>query len=436
MASSLRTIATLHVPQHRTLPLAQPTLLHRWLRSYPSADWYKSNRLLRASNLEVELVAEVLRFTMRIKTIKRALTAVVACAASLSIAGGELQAAAFQDAPPAPVYAQQNGTPPPNQPVPSQLTPEQLQELVAPIALYPDALVAQILAASAYPTQIVEADRFMQQHPELKGKDLGAEVDKQDWDPSVKALTQFPSVLANLDKNLTWTSELGDANANQSAAVMDAVQVMRQKAEAAGNLKSTPQQTVTNQGSTVVIQPADPEVVYVPTYDPAVVYGYPVGLWPGFYYPWWGPGAYLSFGIGFGVGAFFGFGWGWRGWGFDWGHRGLLYGGGRYAYHSRSFYNRSAYFHGGGRGGYGGGFRGGAPYARGDRGARGFADHGGGNRGFGGSRPGAFGGINRGGDTRGFEARGRSSFGGGGFRGGGGGGFHGGGGGHGGGGHH
>jgi len=348
---------------------------------------------------------------------------VVACMLSVAIGGGELQVYAYQDPPPAPVYASQDGAPPvnqstANQPVPAQLTPEQLQELVAPIALYPDALVAQILAASAYPTQIVEADRFLQQNPGLKGKDLGAAVDQKDWDPSVKALTQFPSVLSNLDKNLTWTSELGDANANQAEAVMDAVQFMRQKAESAGNLQTTPQQTVSNQGSNVVIQPADPEVVYVPTYDPAIVYGYPVGLWPGFYYPWWGPGAFLSFGVGFGIGAFYGFGWGWGGWGFDWGHRGILYGGGRYAFHSRAFYNRNAYFNGGGRGGDGG-FRGGSPYNRGDRGARGFADQG--NRG--GSRPGAFGGVNRGGDTRGFESRGRSSFGGGG------GGFHGGGGG-------
>jgi hypothetical protein len=106
---------------------------------------------------------------------------------------------------------------------PTQQTPEQLQQLVAPIALYPDALVAQILAASAYPTEIVEADRWMQQHPDLKGQQLGDEVNNQPWDPSVKALTQFPSVLANLDKNLSWTSSLGDAYVNQQQAVMDAV---------------------------------------------------------------------------------------------------------------------------------------------------------------------------------------------------------------------
>src|SRR5258708_7971750 len=258
-----------------------------------------------------------------------------------------------------------------------QHSPQELQQLVAPIALYPDALVAQILAASAYPTQIVEAQRFLQQNPNLKGKELGDAVNQQDWDPSVKALVQFPSVLANMDKDVSWTSELGDANYNQQADVMDAIQYMRKKAEDAGHLQSTPQQTVSSQGSTVVIQPANPEVVYVPEYDPELVYGYPVGLWPGFY-PWWGVGGpYLSFGAGFGISPFFGFGWGWRGWGFDWGHRGLLYGGGRYAFHSRSFYDRNAYFHGG--------YRGAGPYARGDRRARGFAG-GGAGVGWGGKR--------------------------------------------------
>ncbi|MGA7046569.1 MAG: DUF3300 domain-containing protein, partial [Candidatus Sulfotelmatobacter sp.] len=176
-------------------------------------------------------------------------------------------------------------------------------------------------------------------------------VDQQDWDPSVKALTQFPSVLANLDKDLSWTSELGDANLNQQADVMQAIQFMRKKAQEAGNLKTTPQQTVADQGSDVIIQPADPNVVYVPDYDPELIYGYPVGLWPGFY-PWWGVGGpYLSFGVGFGIGPFFGFGWGWHGWGLDWYHRGLLYGGGPYAFHSHAFYDRNAYFHGNYRGG-------------------------------------------------------------------------------------
>ena len=117
-------------------------------------------------------------------------------------------------------------------------TPEELQQMVAPIALYPDALVSQILAAATYPTEIVEADRWIQDNQNLKGKDLANAVDHQPWDPSIKAITQFPSVLANLDKNLAWTSALGEAYVNQSEGVMDAVQVMRARAQASGNLKN------------------------------------------------------------------------------------------------------------------------------------------------------------------------------------------------------
>src|ERR1700746_834193 len=151
-------------------------------------------------------------------------------------------------------------------PAPQQ-SPQELQQLVAPIALYPDALVAQILAAATYPTQIVEADRWMQRHTHLKGEELAKEVDKQDWDPSVKALAQFPSVLENMDKNLSWTSSLGEAYINNPQDVTDAVQQMRQQAQQAGNLKSTDQERVTTQGNTIIIEPANPEVVYVPAYD-------------------------------------------------------------------------------------------------------------------------------------------------------------------------
>ncbi len=147
-------------------------------------------------------------------------------------------------------------------------SPQELQQLVAPIALYADALVAQVLAASTYPTEIVEAERWMQGHSNLKGEELAGEVDKQPWDPSVKALTQFPSVLENMDKNLSWTSSLGDAYANQQQAVTDAVQAMRQQARKAGQLNSNEQENVSTQGNTIVIQPANPDVVYVPAYDP------------------------------------------------------------------------------------------------------------------------------------------------------------------------
>jgi len=320
-------------------------------------------------------------------------------------------------------------------PVPyTQQGPEQLQQLVAPIALYPDSLVAQILAASTFPEQVVEADRWVQAHPDLKGTDLGNAVDQQPWDPSIKALTAFPSVLGNMDKNLSWTSSLGDAYYNQQKEVMDAVQVMRRKAQDAGNLKSTPQQTVTDQDSDIEIAPADPDVVYVPAYDPWLVYGYPVAAWPGWYpYPgiWFG-GPYLSFGLGFGIGWWGGFGWGWGHWGFDWHNHYARFNGGRYYSGSRTFYNRGAYARGGfARGGgfdrAGGGFdRGGARAFDGDRqAARGY----GAPRGQSGVRSGAFSGYDHGGQTRGFSSRGSASFGGGGFHGGGGGGFHGGGGG-------
>ena len=320
----------------------------------------------------------------------------------------------------------------------AQQTPEQLQRLVAPIALYPDSLVAQVLAASTFPDEVVEADRWVQANPDLKGDALGKAVDQQPWDPSVKALTAFPSVLGNMDKNLSWTSSLGDAYYNQQQDVMDAVQAMRQKAQQAGNLKSTSQQVVTTQGSDVVIAPADPDVVYVPAYDPWLIYGYPIVAWPGWYpYPgiWFG-GPYLSFGLGFGIGWFGGFGWGWGHWGFNWGGHYPLYNGGRYYSQSRTFYNRNSYYRGGGEGGVarnvqrgmsgdrGGAARGGVngstgarPFDGNHQAARGYAAP----RGQSGTRSGAFSGYDRGGQTRGFSSRGSASMGGGG-------GFHGGGG--------
>jgi len=250
--------------------------------------------------------------------------------------------------------------------------------LVAPIALYPDSLVAQILAAATFPEQVVEADRWVQAHPDLKDEALGQAVDQQPWDPSVKALTAFPSVLGNMDKNLSWTSSLGDAYYNQQQDVMDAVQVMRQRAQEAGNLQTTPQQTVTTQDSTIIIEPAEPEVVYVPAYDPWVVYGGPIVAWPGWYpYPgiWYG-GPYLSFGVGFGIGYFGGYGWGWHHWDSDWHNHVVIYNHNRYYSRSNTFYNRNNYYRGGdARGGVNrdrGGFNGdrGADRARGNEGNR------------------------------------------------------------------
>jgi hypothetical protein len=332
-----------------------------------------------------------------------------------------------------------------------QQTPEQLQQLVAPIALYPDSLVSQILAASTFPEQVVEADRWVQANPDLKGDDLGQAVDQQPWDPSVKALTGFPSVLGNMDKNLAWTSSLGDAYYNQQQDVVDAVQVMRRRAQEAGNLKTTPQQTVTEQDSTINIEPPTPDVVYVPAYDPWVVYGDPIVAWPGWYpYPgiWYG-GPYLSFGPAFGIGWYRGYGWGWHHWGFDWRDRYVIHDHDRYYSRSNTFYNRNNFYRergerGGGFGrgrdgfnGANGGFNGGRgelynhpgttarPFNGDPRAARGYAEP----RGQSGVRSGAFGGYDHGGQDRGFSQRGGASMGhGGGFQGGGGGGFHGGGG--------
>jgi hypothetical protein len=214
--------------------------------------------------------------------------------------------------------------------------------------LYPDALVAQILAASTHTVEIVEADRWMQDHSALKGDALAVEVDKQSWDPSVQALTEFPSVLANMDQNLVWTSSLGDAYLNQPQELMAAVQVMRQRAEEAGNLESTGQETVTTQGQTITIEPAAPDVVYVPEYDPWLIYGAPAAVWPG-WYPF--SGLYLDgpgtvFGVGFGLGYFDGYRWGWHQWRPDWDHRTIVYNHNTYVSRSRMVANRNNFFHG------------------------------------------------------------------------------------------
>jgi hypothetical protein len=326
----------------------------------------------------------------------------------------------------------------------TQQTPGQMQQLVAPIALYPDSLVAQILAASTFPEQVVEADRWIQAHPDLEGDNLAQAVDQQSWDSSVKALTAFPSVLANMAKNVSWTSSLGDAYYNQQQDVMDAVQVMRQRAQQAGTLESTQQQTVTTQGSTIEIEPATPDVVYVPAYDPWLVYGDPLVAWPGWYtYPGvWYDGPYLSFGPGFGIGYFGGYGWGWHHWGSDWHHRSVTYDHDRYHSRSNTFYNRDNYYRGGGERGVTSNVRGGIgerggvssspgatprPFNGNAQAARGYAEP----RSQTGVRSGAFSGYDHGGETRNYSSRGSASLGGDGFHGGGGGGgFHGGGGGH------
>jgi hypothetical protein len=201
-------------------------------------------------------------------------------------------------------------------------SPQQLEQLVAPIALYPDSLVAQTLAAATYPQQVQEANSWMQQYGNQPPSQLAAQVNTMPWDPSVKALTQFPAVLDMLARGQQWTIALGNAYYNQPSDVMAAVQAMRFRAQQAGQLRTTTQQVVVEEGPDIVIEPANPNLVYVPYYNPWVVYGEPVPVFVGFYRPPPPPGLVLGIGIGFGVGigllAFGGFGWGFQAWAPNW----------------------------------------------------------------------------------------------------------------------
>jgi hypothetical protein len=223
------------------------------------------------------------------------------------------------------------------------LSATELQQLVAPIALYPDALVAQILGAATFPDQVDAADGWLQQNKNLTGTALMQAVDSQPWDPSVKALTQFPSVLDNLAKNLSWTSALGEAYHLQAADVMTAVQVLRAQAKAAGNLKSGSQITVVQQSpEVIVIQPTNPQVVYVPQYNPTVVYG-TTYVTPGYSTADVVATSLLAFGVGIAVGAAISnnscCGWGYSYWNCNW-H------GGAVVYRSNVYYGNNAW-HGG-----------------------------------------------------------------------------------------
>jgi len=200
---------------------------------------------------------------------------------------------------------------------------DQLDSLVAPIALYPDPLLAQVLAASTYPLEIIQLQQWLQQHKDLKDKALVDAVQKQDWDPSVQAMAPLPDALKQLAENVKWTTDLGNAFLAQQADVMDAVQRMRGKAKDAGNLKSSEQQKVETKvvesKSVVVIEQANPQVVYVPSYNPTVVYGPPVYPYPPITYPppgYYAAGMAISFGVGLAMGAAWGGGWGYGcGWG-------------------------------------------------------------------------------------------------------------------------
>ena len=199
---------------------------------------------------------------------------------------------------------------------------EELEQLVAPIALYPDSLIAQILMASTYPLEMVQAGKWAKKNKDLKGDALTKALEKENWDPSVKSLVNFPQVLDMMNEKLDWTQKLGDAFLAQQKEVMDTVQKLRAKAEAEGNLKTTKEQKVVveKETQTIVIESASPEVVYVPTYNPTVVYGtWPYPAYPPYYYypPGYAAGAALfSFGVGVAVGAAWGYAWGncnWRG---------------------------------------------------------------------------------------------------------------------------
>jgi uncharacterized membrane protein YgcG len=229
----------------------------------------------------------------------------------------------------------------------------ELQALVAPIALYPDALVAQILTASTFPDQIAIANYWMQQNKSLTGSALMQAVNKQTWDASIKALTEFPSVLTNLANNLTWTSSLGEAYHDQQAEVMTAIQTLRAQAKAAGNLKSSSQITVEQQSpQTIVIQPANPQIVYVPEYNPTVVYGTPYTT-PGYSAGDVAAAGIIGFGAGIAVGALMSggcCGWGYSSWNCGWHGTAVVYHGG--AYYGNSAWH-GGYYNGGYHGGYG-----------------------------------------------------------------------------------
>lgn len=194
-----------------------------------------------------------------------------------------------------------------------KLSQEELAQLLAPIALYPDELVSQILMASTYPLEIVQADRWAKEKKDLKGDELAKELEKENWDPSVKSLVNFPSVLSMMSQKLELTIKVGDAFLAQQKEVMDTIQLLRRKAHEAGNLKTTEQQQVIVEKETIIIQPADPQVVYVPSYSTTVVYGswmYP-SYPPYYYYP--PPPAYYPayhFAAGVAVGAAWGYAWG------------------------------------------------------------------------------------------------------------------------------
>ncbi len=195
---------------------------------------------------------------------------------------------------------------------------EELEQLVAPIALHPDALVSQILMAATYPLEVVQAERWAKQNAKLKGDALTAALEKQDWDPSVKSLVNFPQVLTMMSEKLDWTQRLGDAFLEDQKKVLETIQSLRAKARASGNLQTTKEQTVIVEEKIIKIESPNPQVVYVPTYNPTVVYGaWPYPAYPpySYYPPGYVAGSMMWFGAGMAMGAAWGYAWGNANWG-------------------------------------------------------------------------------------------------------------------------
>lgn len=224
-------------------------------------------------------------------------------------------------------------------PLPVQpLNAAQLEQLVAPIALYPDRLVAQVLAASTYPSEVAEADGWRRSQGYASPDQIADGADAQNWDPSVKALTAFPQVLARMDRNLQWTTDLGNAYYNQPQDVFEAIQVMRRRAQQAGNLQSTPQEAVNYDQGYIQLAPVNPQVVYVPTYNPWTVYGAQVSPYPGFSLlgalgSFFGSSP-INYGLGIAMSAFGQTPWGWLAWGLNWLAQSVLFNHSDYYSHS------------------------------------------------------------------------------------------------------
>jgi Protein of unknown function (DUF3300) len=250
--------------------------------------------------------------------IRRSSRTALAAVTAIAIGGGDAYAYVWVAPPPIQQAASSQVT--------AAISPDQLDSLVAPVALYPDPLLAQVLAASTYPLEIMQLQQWLTKHQGLTGQALANAVQQEPWDPSVQAMAVLPDVVKRLTDDIQWTTDLGNAFLAQESGVMDAVQRMRRKAEATGGLTSTSQQVVETRvienKSVIVIEPSSPDTIYVPSYNPVVVYGPPVYPYPSIYYPSAGQyaaGAAISFGLGVATAAFWGHGGGW-GWRPGWGH--------------------------------------------------------------------------------------------------------------------